>query len=236
MNTLNTGDLILYSKKEGGWLKSIFNKSLTYEHCGVVLKDPTFINPNLRGLYVWQTKYVESSKQEEESDDENETETVNDNDNETETETVNDNDNETKNETGNATNNDETSSVTLEEPSPFELEIVPLQQVLEHSEWDKIQYRTLTTKKEHFTPELLAKLVSVSQNDVFPSGINNKVLGTESVKVNYGASFVGYIYVQGDILNNETVWSSLRPQDLTSECENVRLNIGVSLNPLTTLD
>lgn len=217
METLNTGDLILYSNKQGSWLRSLFDKSLVYEHCGIVLRDPTFINPNLRGLYVWQTKFTEPAKvQEEIQEEESQNEEVENND---ETST-----------------SEESSNTTQEEQPSFELEIVPLQQILEHSVWDSIEYRSLTTKKPHFTNEFLSTLVSVSQNDVFPEGLDNKVLGTETTKVNVGASFVGYVYVKADILNNETVWTTLRPQDLTSECENIRFNIGVSLNPVTSLD
>lgn len=55
MESLQTGDLILF----GG--KSIFSRliewatSSKYSHCGIVLRDPHFIHPSLNGLYLWES-------------------------------------------------------------------------------------------------------------------------------------------------------------------------------------
>ena len=58
---LKTGDLLLcnYMKKGGcisfftGLIK-MFTKS-SYSHVGMILKDPSFIHPTLKGLYVWES-------------------------------------------------------------------------------------------------------------------------------------------------------------------------------------
>lgn len=52
---LDTGDLILFSNTE---LVSCCIKCVTcskYSHIGMVLKDPTYINKKLTGLYLWQS-------------------------------------------------------------------------------------------------------------------------------------------------------------------------------------
>ena len=63
MKDLKTGDLILCNYTKKGKLMSLFNgliKSCTqssYSHVGMILKDPTFIHPTLKGLYVWESSY-----------------------------------------------------------------------------------------------------------------------------------------------------------------------------------
>ena len=57
---LKTGDLLLFDYKAGG-IFGIFTKLIkfftdsNYSHCAMVLKDPTFIDPNLKGYYVWES-------------------------------------------------------------------------------------------------------------------------------------------------------------------------------------
>ena len=63
---LNTGDIILFNDNdnendnENGWLKYFsslikYSKNINYSHVGMILKDPTFISPLLKGLYVWES-------------------------------------------------------------------------------------------------------------------------------------------------------------------------------------
>lgn len=62
LSDLKTGDLILcnYEGKKG-WFNNIFDKMIkwgshsNWTHCAMILKDPTFISPGLRGLYVWES-------------------------------------------------------------------------------------------------------------------------------------------------------------------------------------
>ena len=59
---LKTGDLLLLDFEGGGifgFFTSIikyFTKS-KYSHIVMVLKDPTFIHPSLKGYYVWESSY-----------------------------------------------------------------------------------------------------------------------------------------------------------------------------------
>ncbi len=59
MNNLKTGDLLLcnYQGKHGCFkcFTSLIKccTESNYSHIAMVLKDPGFINPTLKGLYVW---------------------------------------------------------------------------------------------------------------------------------------------------------------------------------------
>ena len=57
---LNTGDILLFDYEGGGsmgifsWLIKKATKS-NITHVGMVLKDPVFSNPSLKGYYVWES-------------------------------------------------------------------------------------------------------------------------------------------------------------------------------------
>jgi hypothetical protein len=59
---MKTGDLILFNGNEGGFWK-IFASALrwgthsNYTHVAVILKDPAFLHPNLKGTYVWESSW-----------------------------------------------------------------------------------------------------------------------------------------------------------------------------------
>ena len=56
MDQLETGDLILYNCKKGmvGRLIQFFTRS-EYSHVGIVLKNPTFTEKPLVGMYFWES-------------------------------------------------------------------------------------------------------------------------------------------------------------------------------------
>ena len=60
VKNLKTGDLILCNSTKKGCLSvftnliKMFTKS-SYSHIVMVLKDPSFIHPSLKGLYVWES-------------------------------------------------------------------------------------------------------------------------------------------------------------------------------------
>lgn len=62
MDSLETGDLLLFSNHSSGFF-GIFTTMIkwgthsNYSHTGIILKDPVFINPSLKGLYVWESSY-----------------------------------------------------------------------------------------------------------------------------------------------------------------------------------
>ena len=59
---LKTGDILLFDYNESGIL-GLFNKATKYftkspySHVAVVLKDPSFIHPSLKGYYIWESSW-----------------------------------------------------------------------------------------------------------------------------------------------------------------------------------
>ena len=59
---LKTGDLILFSSDNSGifavfdWLIKLFTSS-NYNHIGMVLKDPIYIDPKLKGYYLYESSW-----------------------------------------------------------------------------------------------------------------------------------------------------------------------------------
>ena len=61
---LKTGDILLYDYKGSG-IFGYFSKLIeyftesNYSHVSIILKDPTFIHPSLKGYYVWQSSWTD---------------------------------------------------------------------------------------------------------------------------------------------------------------------------------
>ena len=60
MDNLKTGDLILFTGHTKGWLKYFssmieFATHSNFSHVGMIVKDPKFISPSLKGTYVWES-------------------------------------------------------------------------------------------------------------------------------------------------------------------------------------
>lgn len=53
---MKTGDLLLFNGC-GNWLSSLIKMGThsNYTHIAMVLKDPTFLHPHLKGTYVWES-------------------------------------------------------------------------------------------------------------------------------------------------------------------------------------
>jgi hypothetical protein len=62
MDSLKTGDLLLFNNKSSGFF-GFFTSLIkwgthsNYSHVAMILKDPYFINPALKGLYVWESSF-----------------------------------------------------------------------------------------------------------------------------------------------------------------------------------
>ena len=60
MNTFKTGDLLLFNDQTAGAFGA-FTKMIkwgthsNYSHTAIVIRDPTFTNPPLKGLYVLES-------------------------------------------------------------------------------------------------------------------------------------------------------------------------------------
>ena len=63
MDSLETGDLILFSNQSSGFF-GIFTsmikwgKHSNYSHTGIILRDPVFINPSLKGLSMFGNQVI----------------------------------------------------------------------------------------------------------------------------------------------------------------------------------
>lgn len=57
---LKTGDLVMFNSNPKGLFNILSNMikigtHSNYTHIGMILKDPTFINPSLKGIFVWES-------------------------------------------------------------------------------------------------------------------------------------------------------------------------------------
>ena len=59
-DSLQTGDILLYNQRSY-WLSQVVKwlTSSDYSHCSIVLRDPEFTNPPLRGLYILESSIDE---------------------------------------------------------------------------------------------------------------------------------------------------------------------------------
>mgnify|MGYP001308428917 CR=1 FL=1 len=61
---LKTGDILLCDYEGTNWFFYYFSKLIKffthskYSHISMILKDPVFIHPNLKGYYVWQSSWT----------------------------------------------------------------------------------------------------------------------------------------------------------------------------------
>ena len=61
---LNTGDILLFDYEGNNLFYYYFSKliklftSSKFSHVSMVIKDPTFIHPSLKGYYVWQSSWT----------------------------------------------------------------------------------------------------------------------------------------------------------------------------------
>lgn len=229
MDTLKTGDVILYSKSTGNWLSSITgllnssnsNKNKTeYLHCGMILRDPVFVHSSLKGLYVWQTKWTHNLNNDSDSSD-SESETPKDN-NDTVSETNENNENVTSQPSSN-TNIDNLS-----------IEIVPLKQVLDEYDCPNITARVLSCDDTSLSNTELQNIhttVTVDPKNIFPQEEIKGVLGyCDLSSYDWSATFLGYLYTKCNLLSKETQWHLLRSQDFAVNTENLRFSEGVFLN------
>lgn len=59
---MKTGDILLFDYKAGG-IFGIFTKLIKYftksdySHVAMVIKDPTFIHPSMKGTYIWESSW-----------------------------------------------------------------------------------------------------------------------------------------------------------------------------------
>jgi hypothetical protein len=243
MDSLKTGDVILYSRPTGSWLSSwtgMLTRNNTtknkteYLHCGMILRDPVFVHSSLKGLYVWQTKWTHTlDKHEASSDSDSEYETKNTETTETES-------------SGVAVSTTVMPDLNDYEPNTDGLnaddlcvEIIPLKQILDECECPNITARVLScdTKDrgdERLTAENMRALhatITEDPKNIFPQEEIKGVLGyCDLSSYDWSATFLGYLYTKCNLLSKETQWHLLRSQDFALDTENLRFSDGVLLD------
>ena len=60
MENLKTGDIILFCGRSDGWIQYFsdlikYATHSNYSHVGMIVKDPDFISPGLKGTFVWES-------------------------------------------------------------------------------------------------------------------------------------------------------------------------------------
>lgn len=243
MDMLKTGDVLLYSRPTTSWMSSITgmlsrnnsNKPKTeYIHCGMILRDPTFIDRSLKGLYVWQSRwpYDDSDSESEsssESDVENEEPEDNENNENNALANLKDTDNGLNENT-----DDNKDAEDDDEYDDIEIEILPLKQVLDECECPDITARSIICDETCFSPEKLRSLhkaVTEKPEIIFPREEIKEVLGQCDLSTyDWSSTFLGYLYSKCNILSKETKWHLLRPQDFAANTENLRFNKSISLD------
>lgn len=63
LDKMKTGDILLFTTKLTfnpiSWLGCLIQKftNTRYSHVGMIVKDPTWANPDLKGLYLWESSF-----------------------------------------------------------------------------------------------------------------------------------------------------------------------------------
>ena len=62
MNNLRTGDLLLFTEHSDGLFECFLSMirwgtHSNYTHVAMILKDPSFIHPSLKGTFVWESSW-----------------------------------------------------------------------------------------------------------------------------------------------------------------------------------
>jgi hypothetical protein len=189
LSKLKTGDLILCVDRKSTGIFGAFTSLIqwgthsNYTHTAVVLKDPTFIHPHLKGLYVW-----ESSKEEKPDPQDNK--------------------------------------------FKIGVQITPLSELIEsYKNTGHIFYRSVQCPKNYFSDENLKQVHDVVYNKPYDIVIKDWIEAffqkdTHPQKTDrfWCAALVGFIYTKCGLLNKNTDWSIMTPNDLSLSGENLNWN------------
>ena len=188
---LKTGDVILFNYKASGCF-GCFTKCIkwgthsNYSHIGMILRDPTYINPNLKGLFVWESSW-------------------------------------------------EGHPDPQDGKLKLGVQITPIEEIL-HAYQGKghVFIRQLNCPPNLFLNEKLLQIHNVVYDkpyDIVPKDWIEAFFKTDSHPQKtdrfWCSALVGYIYTQTGILDSETDWSILTPNDFSLDGENLKFN-GIS--------
>lgn len=184
---LKTGDLLLFCSNFKSGFLSYFTNMIkygthsNYTHIAMVLKDPDFIEPSLKGLYVWESGFE-------------------------------------------CTPDPQDNKIKLG------VQITPLNEILEsYKNEGTVILRRIDCKRNTFNKDKLKeihKIVYDKPYDIMPMDwirallkIDNKPQKTDRF---WCSALIGYIYTKCGILNENTDWTILSPNDFSLESENLK--------------
>lgn len=188
---LKTGDVILFNYKATGCF-GCFTKCIkwgthsNYSHIGMILRDPTYINPNLKGLFVWESSW-------------------------------------------------EGHPDPQDGKLKLGVQITPIQEIL-HAYQGKghVFIRQLNCPPNLFTKEKLLQIHSVVYGkpyDIVPKdwieAFFKKDSHPQKTDRFWCSALVGYIYTQAGVLDDNTDWSILVPNDFSLDGANLKFK-GIS--------
>ena len=190
MNSLKTGDLLIFNYESSGFFGA-FTKMIkwgthsNYSHIAMVLKDPSFKDmPPLKGLYVWESSYEGKPDPQ---------------------------DNKIK----------------------LGVQVTPLQEILDaYKDKGHVYLRSLKTNlynnKSIFSNEKIDEIHNTVYDkpyDIVPMDWINAFFKKDNQPQKtsrfWCAALVGYIYTKVGILDKNTDWSILTPNDFSLSGENL---------------
>lgn len=185
---LNTGDLLLFCNSDG-WLTQLirYGTHSDYTHVAMILKDPQFLHPALKGTYVWESGWEGKPDPQ---------------------------DGETK----------------------LGVQITPLKEFIDSCSGKNIYVRKLMKPDNKMDVETLRKVHEVVYNkpyDIVPVDWVEAFFkeDTDPQKTNrfWCSALVGYIYTKCGILEDNTDWSVLVPNDFSLTSDSLRFMEGCEL-------
>ena len=195
MENLKTGDLLLFNYESSG-LMGWFTKMIkwgthsNYSHTAIVLKDPTFLHPSLKGTYVWESSWE-------------------------------------------GTPDPQDGKIKLG------VEITPINEILNFYRKTKghCYLRSIDCDPSHFSNKNLSAIHDVVYNkpyDICPAdwveAFIKKDPNPQKTSRFWCSALVGYIYTKCGILNSDTDWSIMTPNDLSLSGENLNFRYNCELS------
>ena len=171
---LDTGDLLLFCNNDSWFTQLIrYGSHSDYTHVAMILKDPEFIHPSLKGTFVWESSW-------------------------------------------------EGKPDPQDGKIKLGVQITPLQEIIDSYHDKNIYVRKLVKGKDKMTSESLRDIHQVVYDkpyDVLPSDWIEALFRKDSSpqKTNrfWCSALVGYIYTKSGILEPDTDWSILSPNDFS---------------------
>jgi len=185
---LDTGDLLLFCNNDSWFTQLIrYGTHSDYTHVAMILKDPEFIHPTLKGTYVWESSW-------------------------------------------------EGKPDPQDGKIKLGVQITPLQEIIESYNDKNIYVRKLTKPNGKMSTETLRNIHQVVYDkpyDVVPTDWIEALFGKDNVPQKtdrfWCSALVGYIYTKCGILDSNTDWSVLTPNDFSLTSNSLRFTTDCDL-------